>query len=961
MTSALDTNFINNVSPAYLGQLYASYLKNPSAVDDGWAVFFASLGDDEAALLAEMNGASWTPANQEIRFETADKEPAPQKTSAGMSAKEMRAAAMDSVRALMLIRAYRARGHLEAKLDPLGLEEREHHPELDPLTYGFSESDFNRPIFIDGVLGLETATINQIVEICRATYAGSIGLEYNHIQHPAQKSWLQRRIEEPRNHTDFTPMGKKAILERLTQAEGFEQFLQKKYTGTKRFGLEGAESIIPAMEQIMKRGGQLGLKEIVLGMAHRGRLNVLTNVMHKPFAALFSEFQGNSAQPDSVEGSGDVKYHLGASADREFDGNMIHLSLTANPSHLEAADPVVVGKVRAKQDLRKDKDRKQVMGMLLHGDAAVAGQGVVGEVFHLSQLSGYTTGGTIHIVINNQIGFTTSPDYARSSPYCTDVAKAVQAPIFHVNGDDPEAVVHVARVATEFWHEFGKDVVIDVVCYRRHGHNEGDEPAFTQPLMYAQIKQQPTTRELYAEKLVKEGVITADEGQKVYDDFDAYLEKEFKKASTYKPKKADMLDGAWQGYELASGSARQGKTGVPFKDLKRIGQVITSVPDDFNLNSKIARQFKAKMEAISTKDGMIDWATAEALAFGTLLDEGHPVRLSGQDVGRGTFSQRHAALHDQKTGEKYFPLQHIREDQPRCEIINSPLSEFAVLGFDYGYSLAKPTALTLWEGQFGDFVNGAQVIIDQFISSAEAKWLRMSGLVLLLPHGYEGQGPEHSSARPERFLQLCAEDNMQVANVTTPANYFHILRRQIHRKFRKPLILMTPKSLLRHKLCMSSMTELDKGTTFHRVLDERHVKLKTPAKIKRVVLCTGKVYYDLFQEREKRGIDDVTIIRLEQLYPFPHDVLVSETLKQFPNADVVWCQEEPENMGYWHFVDRRIETVLTELKHKAGRPRYVGRPEAASPATGLLKRHNEEQAQLIDEALTVIQSKKGKG
>ncbi len=954
MSHAFDTAFLNNVSPDYLAQLYRDFMNDPSSVDDGWHEFFSELGDDETQLLLELNGPSWAPKQQEIEFESAIKKAPQKQKTQPVSIKEMRAAAMDSVRALMLIRAFRARGHLEAKLDPLGMEKRENYPELDPNSYGFKETDLDRPIFIDGVLGLETATMRQIVEICRETYAGSIGLEYNHIQNGEEKAWLQKRIETPRNHTDFTPEGKKAILERLTQAEGFEQFLQKKYTGTKRFGLEGGEAIIPAMEQIMKRGGQLGLKEVVLGMAHRGRLNVLTNVLHKPFSTLFAEFQGQSAQPDDVEGSGDVKYHLGASADREFDGNMIHLSLTANPSHLEAADPVVVGKVRAKQDIRKDKKRREVMGMLLHGDAAIAGQGVVAEVFHLSQLSGYTTGGTVHIVINNQIGFTTTPDYARSSPYCTEVAKMVQAPIFHVNGDDPESVVHVARVAAEFRQEFGKDVVIDIVCYRRHGHNEGDEPAFTQPLMYKKIKELETTRTLYAQKLISEGVISVDEAQKIYDDFDAHLENEFKKANDFKAEKADMLSGAWDGFKRAERKgARRGDTAVALKDLQRIGQVMTSVPDGFNLNSKIARQFKAKMEAISKKTGEIDWATAEALAFGTLIDEGHPVRLSGQDVGRGTFSQRHAVVHDQKTGEKYFPLQHVKDGQPRCEIINSPLSEFAVLGFDYGYSLAKPTALTLWEGQFGDFVNGAQVMIDQFITSGEAKWLRMSGLVMLLPHGYEGQGPEHSSARPERFLQACAEDNIQVANCTTPANYFHILRRQIHRNFRKPLIMMTPKSLLRHKLCVSPMNDLATGSSFHRVLDERHIDLQKPDKIKRVILCTGKIYYDLFQERKKRGIDDITIIRLEQLYPFPHDVLVGETLKQFPHADVVWCQEEPMNMGYWHFVDRRIESVLTELQHQAKRPTYVGRAPSASPATGLLKRHNEQQEKLIDEALTV--------
>jgi 2-oxoglutarate dehydrogenase E1 component len=769
-----------------------------------------------------------------------------------------------------------------------------------------------------------------------------------HIQELEQRRWIQRRIEVPRNQTDFTKEGKRAILDRLTVAEGFERFLDKRYTGTKRFGLEGGESLIPALEQVVKRGGQLGVKELVIGMPHRGRLNVLTNMMGKPFAALFSEFQGNAANPDDVQGSGDVKYHLGTSTDREFDGNRMHLSLTANPSHLEVVNPVVLGKVRAKQRQLGDGNRVEVVGLLMHGDAAFAGQGLVSETLELSEIKGYRTGGTIHFIVNNQIGFTTSPAAARSGPYPSDLAKSIQAPIFHVNGDDPEAVVHVARIATEYRLQFKKDVVVDMFCYRRHGHNEGDEPAFTQPLMYKAIADHPTTREIYAARLAEEGLVSAAEADKMASDFQAHLDSQFDAAKGYRPNKADWLEGAWTGLAIASGDDRRGETSVPMALLAEVGAAITRIPDGFNLNRKIARQLEQKREALAAGAG-IDWATAEALAFGTLLAEGTFVRLSGQDTGRGTFSQRHAVLVDQENETKYIPLQHVRDGQAPFEVLDSPLSEAAVLGFEYGYSLAEPRALILWEAQFGDFANGAQVVIDQFISSGEAKWLRMSGLTLLLPHGYEGQGPDHSSARLERFLQMSGEDNWQVCNLTTAANYFHALRRQVHRNFRKPLILMTPKSLLRSPEVASRLDAMGPGTSFHRIIDEID-PLAPDDRIRRVVLCSGKVYFDLLHARRERKLDDVAILRVEQLYPFPVKTL-GAALARYKNADLTWCQEEPQNMGAWNFVDRRIEGVAAKLDIKGKRAAYAGRPEMAATATGLLKRHNAEQARLVEQAL----------
>lgn len=954
-------SFLSAVDGDYIAGLYEKFLQNPAAVDASWADLFKDMGAEGKELIAELKGASWTPspeklsavlstaANNEDAAKPAakkgDKAAAPAAAAAAVDAR----AVQDAIRAQMLIRGYRVRGHFLANLDPLGLSQKHHHADLDIRTYGFTEADLGREIFVDGTFGAQKLTLAQIIEKLQASYCQSIGLEYMHIQDLGQRLWLQERFEQPHAGINFTPAEKKHFLQRLTAAEGFEKFLDMKYTGTKRFGVEGGEASIPAIEEVIATGARMGVREVVVAMAHRGRLNVLTNVMGKTFTAMFSEFQGTPAKPDDVQGSGDVKYHLGTSSDRDFGGQIVHLSLTPNPSHLEFVDPVAVGKVRAKQDMSRDDERLSAMALLIHGDAAVSGQGIVPETLMMSDLPGYRVGGTMHVVINNQIGFTTAPSYSRSGNYCTDVAKMVQSPIFHVNGDDVDAVMHAARLAVEFRQTFKKDVFIDIVCYRRHGHNESDEPAFTQPQMYKVIKGKKTTRALYAEQLNAEGVLTAEETDQMYADWNAYLEKEFIAATSYKPNRADMLEGHWTGLKQAHGDERRGETAISEEVMQKIGKAITSVPDGFDLNSKIARQLDAKKKMFETGEGF-DWATAEALAYGSLALEGHPVRLSGQDCGRGTFSQRHAALTDQTTEQRYIPLNNIDPAQATFEVHDSPLSEAAVLGFEYGYSTANPKSLVLWEGQFGDFVNGAQVIIDQFIASAETKWLRMSGLVMLLPHGFEGQGPEHSSGRLERFLQLCAEDNWQVLNCSTPANYFHALRRQMRRDFRKPLVIMTPKSLLRHKLCVSPASMFTGKETFHRVLHEDN---PLPAKgIKRVVICSGKVYYDLLEAREKAGITNVALVRLEQFYPFPEKPLAEE-LAKYPNADVIWCQEEPENQGGWNFVDRRIEKALASIKHKAGRPVYVGRPAAAAPATGSLKTHNKEQEALVTAALTV--------
>ena len=987
-----ETSFLYGANAGFIEDLHARWAEDPGSVSGEWRAFFDQLRDSAATVKASADAGAWgrDPAIEATealgvfdgRWPEAKPatKPAPGKAAlaaaptaaptTGASAEAIRAAAHDSIRALMLIRTYRVRGHLHAKLDPLGIEKPVENAELTPEFYGFTEADLDRPIYLDGVLGLNYASIREVMALVERTYCGTIGIQYMHIAEPEEKAWLQARIEGPDKFEQnaFTKEGKIAILNKLIEAEGFERFLHKRFPGTKRFGLDGGEAMVPALEQIIKRGGNLGVDEIVLGMAHRGRLNTLAAVMGKPYKAIFHEFQGGSTVPSDIEGSGDVKYHMGASSDREFDGNTVHLSLTANPSHLEIVNPVVLGKARAKQafDIREANqglpedqwalDRSKVMPLLIHGDAAFAGQGVVAECFALMGLKGYRTGGTMHFVVNNQIGFTTSPRNSRSTPYCSDVALMVQAPIFHVNGDDPEAVVFAAKVATEYRQKFCKDVVVDMFCYRRFGHNEGDDPTFTQPLMYSKIRAQKSTREIYSERLVAEGVIGQAEIDAEVARFDAFLDAEFDAGKAFKADKADWLDGQWKGVGLPDGEERRGDTGVAEAKLKDIGHRLTTVPNQVDIHKTLKRVIEGRREMISSGQN-IDWATAESLAFGSLLDEGFPVRLSGQDSVRGTFSQRHSGIVDQTTEARYVPLNNIREGQSNFEVIDSALSEEAVLGFEYGYALSDPNTLVMWEAQFGDFVNGAQVVIDQFISSGERKWLRMCGLTMLLPHGYEGQGPEHSSARLERFLQQCAEDNMQVANCTTPANYFHILRRQMHRPFRKPLVIMTPKSLLRHKKAVSTLADMAEGSSFHRVLHDdaqtrpevSGITIKGDKDIRRVVLCSGKVYYDLLDAREKKGVTDVYLMRLEQFYPWPMKSLLTE-LARFPNAELVWCQEEPKNMGGWTFVDPWLELTLEKLKVKSKRARYVGRPASASTAAGLMSRHLKELQAFTDEA-----------
>ncbi|WP_460272529.1 2-oxoglutarate dehydrogenase E1 component [Celeribacter sp. ULVN23_4] len=972
------SSFMQGHNAEYLEQVYANYVQDPASVDASWAEFFQSLGDAATDVTAEAAGPSWARMDwppvpnddlthaldgqwaEPVAAEKKIKEKAAEKGVA-VSEDAVKRAVLDSVRAIMIIRAYRIRGHLIADLDPLKMRDEAPHPELDPRTYGFTEADMDRPIFIDNVLGMTHASMRQILDVLKRTYCGTFALQYMHISNPEEAGWLKERIEGFGKEIQFTKNGRRAILNKLVEAEGFEKFLHVKYMGTKRFGLDGGEALIPAMEQIIKRGGNLGAKEIVIGMPHRGRLSVLANVLSKPYRAIFNEFQGGSFKPDDVDGSGDVKYHLGASSDREFDGNKVHLSLTANPSHLEAVNPVVLGKARAKTDQNNDPSRTTVIPVLLHGDAAFAGQGVVAECFGLSGLRGHRTGGTIHIVVNNQIGFTTAPHFSRSSPYPTDIALMVEAPIFHVNGDDPEAVVHAAKVATEFRQKFHKDVVIDIFCYRRFGHNEGDEPMFTNPQMYTNIKRHKTTLQLYTERLVADGLIPEGEIEDMKAAFQALLNEEFEAGKTFKPNKADWLDGRWSHLDKEGEEYQRGQTAISEETMAQVGRSLTSAPDDFNLHKTVGRQLENKAQMFETGEGF-DWATGEALAFGSLLAEGYPVRLAGQDSTRGTFSQRHSGLIDQKSEDRYYPLNHIREGQAHYEVIDSMLSEYAVLGFEYGYSLAEPNALTLWEAQFGDFANGAQIMFDQFISSGERKWLRMSGLVMLLPHGFEGQGPEHSSARLERFLQMSAEDNWIVANCTTPANYFHILRRQLHRSYRKPLVLMTPKSLLRHKLATSVAADFTEGSSFHRILwddadanfgtAKSDLKLKADKDIKRVVICSGKVYYDLLEARDAAGKDDTYILRLEQFYPFPALSMVKE-LERFKQAEIVWCQEEPKNQGGWTFVEPNIEWVLTRIKAKHTRPVYAGRAASASPATGLASQHKAQQQALVNDALNI--------
>jgi 2-oxoglutarate dehydrogenase E1 component len=963
-----DQNQLSALNAIFAEELYARWAEDPHSVDESWQAYFRQLGDSAEIAAANAGSASWAESPTAVvgQVDPADQPKAAKngKAVSAMNPPVSDEATQDSLAAIMMIRAYRVRGHLIADLDPLHQEPNKYHAELDPATYGFGPDDMDREIYIGGVLGKERATIRDILTILRNTYCGKMGVEFMHIQYPEQKSWIQRRIESARGRPDISEKEKKEILKKLVEVEAFEDFVHVKYTGSKRFSIQGGDTVISGLEQAIMRAAELGVKDIGIGMPHRGRLNVVTAVMGRPYVEMLSIFNGNLDFPEWVDSSGDVKYHLGLSVDREYEGNEVHLSLAANPSHLEAVNPVVCGRTRAKQRQLDDiAEKKLAMPVLLHGDAAFAGQGVVPETLSFAELKGYRSGGTFHIIVNNQIGFTTSPKNSRFTPYPSDVAKMVQAPIFHVNGDDPEAVAYVCKLAVDFRQEFNRDVVVDVFCYRRYGHNEGDEPMFTQPLMYKAIKQKKSPAAIYAEQLIEEKVVTQSDVDGMFAAFKTQFEKDFETAKNFSPNKAGWLEGEWQGLKKPDpGTAHpQGKTGVKNADLKLVGLKLTEYPEGFAINRKIARQLDAKKKMMKSGEG-IDWATAEALAFGTLVKEGIPVRISGQDSERGTFSQRHSVLTDQENEDRFVPLNNIAKDQALYEPINSSLSEYAILGFEYGYSLAEPNGLTIWEAQFGDFVNGAQIMIDQFISSGEIKWLRMSGLVMLLPHGYEGQGPEHSSARIERFLQQCGEDNWQVVNITTPANYFHALRRQLHRDFRKPLIVFTPKSLLRHKLCVSTLADMGSGKQFQTVIGE--VDKQDAKKVKRIVLTSGKVYYDLYEARAERKIDDIAIIRTEQYYPFPHGEIKAELepyLKANPEVEVMWCQEEPENMGAWRFVGPRIGHVLEELGQECCKIKYAGRNEAASPAAGYVSIHNRQQQELIDTALTVEKSSKKRG
>jgi len=867
-----------------------------------------------------------------------------------LSESEVVQAAGDSIRAQMLIRTYRVRGHLAANLDPLGLSHRTLPADLTPEYHGFEGAALDRKIYLGGVLGLEYATIRELVAILQANYCGNVGLEYMHIVDVEERRFLQERLEGKDKAIEFTPEGKRAILTKVIQAEQYEKFLGRKYVGTKRFGLDGGEAMIPALEAVIKYGGQYGVREIIYGMAHRGRLNVLANVMAKGFRVIFHEFSGGTANPEDVSGSGDVKYHLGTSTDREFDGTKVHMSLVPNPSHLETVDPIVLGKARAQLVIRDDlKEKDAVLPVLIHGDAAFAGQGIVWETLGFQGIRGYATGGCIHFIINNQIGFTTSPQFARNSPYPSDVAKGVQAPIFHVNGDDPEAVTFACKMAIEFRQKFDKDVVIDMWCYRRFGHNEGDEPSFTQPLMYAKIRQHPPVSDVYSARLKAEGVVDDDFVNGATGAFVNHLEEEFEAAKSYKSNKADWFAGRWSGLHQPADTEtarRSVESGIAPKLFDSLGKTLTTVPEGVNVHKTLRRILDAKAEMFKS-GANFDWATGEALAFGSLLSEGFGVRLSGQDSGRGTFSQRHAVWVDQDSENKYIPLSTVPHG--RFDVLDSPLSEYGVLGFEYGYAMADPKSLVMWEAQFGDFANGAQIIIDQYIASSESKWLRANGLVMLLPHGYEGQGPEHSSARLERYLQLCAEDNIQVANCTTPANYFHILRRQMLRPFRKPLIIMTPKSLLRHKLAVSKAEDFQGASHFMRILSDTNPA--PDAETKRLVLCSGKVAYDLIEARDAAGDKNTQIVRIEQLYPFPTEALAIRLKRMTKLEEVIWCQEEPRNNGGWFFVEPYIEEALAQAGKAPTRARYAGRKAAASPATGLAKRHLAEQGALVADAL----------
>ena len=932
--SASMTGF--GVNAGFLAEIRQRYDVDPESVDESWAELFERE--------APPAGPEPADAKKELEVPAAAAPTAAKAPELGDLASPQ--VAEKYARVLRLIHSFRARGHRIADTDPLG-SRVDYFPELDPAHYGLGHEDLDHPFFAGDLPGGPIQPLRQILDRLRATYCRRVGVEFTHIQDPGRRQWLMRRMEESENTTELTPDEHLRVLEKICAADLFERFLHTKFLGQKRFSLEGAEALIPLLDTLVEEAPGHGTRELVIGMAHRGRLNVLSNIMGKSLEAIFSEFEDIPLE-ESPFGSGDVKYHKGYSSDRRTgSGAKIHLSLTANPSHLEAVDPVVEGRTRAKQVRAGDLRGHTIVPVLVHGDAAFAGQGMVPETLNLSHLNGYSTGGTFHVVVDNQIGFTTTPSEARSTLYATDVAKMIQVPVFHVNGDDPEAVVHCVKLAFAYRQRFGEDVVIDLVCYRRHGHNEGDEPSFTQPLLYAKIREKVHLRDLYTESLVRRGILTTDDVERIENDLGEQLQEALQIIKTRAPAPDEPYDprGPWTGFSRTVPEA-PAKTAVPVERLAQIAEGLASVPADFEVHPKLRTLLERRRKVVA-EDAPIDWATGEALAFGSLVVEGTPVRLSGQDSSRGTFSQRHAVLVDQRTGLEVAPLDHLSETQARFEVYDSHLSEAAVLGFEYGYSLADPTTLTMWEAQFGDFVNGAQVIIDQFITSAHVKWKRMSGLVMLLPHGYEGQGPEHSSGRMERFLQLCAEDNMQVANCATPAQYFHLLRRQMRRGYRSPLVVFTPKSLLRAPAASSRVSELANGQ-FDEVVDD--ATITDPSRVRRVLFCSGKVYYDLADHRAKHGDGqlegEVAIVRVEQLYPWPENA-VAAVMARYGNAEgAFWVQEEPANMGAWTFVRERLQGALPTLS-KLG---YAGRPEQASPAVGSMRIHRMEQQALVDAA-----------
>ncbi|EGG13264.1 2-oxoglutarate dehydrogenase [Cavenderia fasciculata] len=962
----LSESFLDGTSLVYIEDMYNAWKSDPNAVHPSWNSFFQSADFGAPAGEAYMS-------------------PPTLGTSSATKAGPSSASAVnlsqvsDSMRLLLLVRAYQVRGHSIATLDPLGLDIRPEPAELNPQRYGFTDADMDKPIYVgEGLISgflsnnAPQTTLRQVLTRLRETYCSNIGVEYMHIQDREMCDWLREKFETPKSH-QFNNDEKIKILERLAWADLFENFLGLKYKTQKRFGLDGCESLIPGMKALIDDSAQLGVNQIVIGMPHRGRLNVLANVVRKPLQAIFNEFNGGVVSLEGeYSGTGDVKYHLGTSYDRVTGrGNNVHLSLVANPSHLEAVNPVVEGKVRAKQHYSGDQERSKALAIVLHGDASMAGQGVVYETLHLSNLTHYSTGGTVHIVVNNQIGFTTNPSSSRSSQYCTDVGKAIDIPIFHVNGDDTESVVHVCKLAAEWRQKFKRDVIVDIVCYRRFGHNETDQPKFTQPLMYNKISQQVPVIEKYSQQLIGEGILTGDQFNQVKAVIREAYEKGYQEGIKYTPKASDWFDSHWEGIRNPLQTAEIKQTNISPKTVEILAKALCSLPEGFEAHATLKRLMKEKQEVFNNGQGF-DWATAEAMAFGSLLMEGNHVRLSGQDVERGTFSHRHSVLHDQNTGDTYSPLQNITKvtGQPSAEITisNSSLSEFAVLGFELGYSLESPKSLVLWEAQFGDFSNSAQVIIDQFISSGEQKWMRQSGLVMLLPHGYDGAGPEHSSCRIERYLQLCDSDpnkipakeeaerkqlqhcNMQVLNCSTPANYFHALRRQLLRDFRKPLVISTPKWLLRLTQSFSSLKDFTETTSFTRVYGESQPnEIVAPEKVQRVVFCSGQVYYLLRAAREQSKVKDVAIIRVEQLHPFPFD-LVQEQLQLYPNARAIWCQEEPMNMGAWNYIYHFFVSTFKSINRPFDLT-YAGRPTSASPAVASHSLHKLQEETFLSEAL----------